>query len=505
MKHLVILILLSLANTIAAQDITSFIDKTDRILKSIVVDNNVDYAKAKQNQDLFSIIREIETFNTDGLTKDEKQAFLINAYNLTVINQAAQAFPIQSVQDVGGFFTRTKHLIAGSKVTLNDLENKQLLKVYKDPRFHFVLVCGAKGCPVITNEAYSPEKLELQLKRQTLKAINDPNFIYEQGGSVYVSQIFSWYPGDFNGKSNIIPFINKYRDVKVNTNASLKYYDYDWSLNGVSGNNAAGVGSTQGANAFRYVVSAAIPKGGIELKLFNNLYTQRTGDTQQLNTRSNFFTSSLSAIYGLTNRFNAGLEVRYRRVSNTSLPSTPLGVFESGTVSSHRSGVTAIGPRVRFAPFKKLENFSIQSTLSFPVGSELEGDGTRPYIDWNAATFNTQFFNDLSIGTNFSLFTEIDILIEDIGGSNGLNRFSTPVTGIFSYFPNPKTTFYVLGSYSPYWQSNFDYFTQAGLGIKYQFSPSFEIELLGTKFANQFLIQNNGDAATYNIGFRYNY
>lgn len=503
MKHLIILILLSLANTSAAQDITAFINKTDRILKDIVVDNNVDYAKAKKNQDLFSIIREIETFNTDRLTKNEKQAFLINAYNLTVINQAAQAFPIQSVQDVGGFFKRTKHLIAGSKMTLNELENKHLLKVYEDPRYHFVLVCGAKGCPVITNEAYSPEKLELQLKRQTLKAINDPNFIYEQGGSVYVSQIFNWYPGDFNGKNNIIPFINKYRDDKVSTSASLKYYDYDWSLNDASGN--ANVGTAQGANAFRYVVSAAIPKGGVELKLFNNLYTQRTGDTQQLNTRSNFFTSSLSALYGISNRFNGGLEVRYRRVSNTSLPSTPLGVFESGNVSSHRSGITAIGPRIRFAPFKKLENFSIQSTLSFPVGSELEGDGTRPFIDWNGATFNTQFFNDKSIGTNWSLFTEIDILIEDIGGEGALNRFSTPVTGILSYFPNPKTTFYVLGSFSPFWQSDFDYFTQAGLGIKYQVSPSFEIELLGTKFANQFLIQNNGDAATYNIGFRYSY
>ena len=505
MKHLLFIISFSIVSTVSAQDISAFINKTDRILKDIVVDSNVDYAKAKKNQDLRTIAKEIETFNIEGLTKNEQQAFLINAYNLIVINQATQAYPIQSVQDVGGFFNRTKHLIAGSKMTLNELETKHLLKVYEDPRFHFVLVCGAKGCPVITNEAYSPERLDLQLKRQTLKAINDPNFIYEKGGSVYVSQIFNWYPGDFNGKSNIIPFINKYKDEKVSTSASLKYYDYDWSLNDASSTGNIGASSAQGANAFRYVVSAAIPQGGVELKLFNNLYTQRTGDTQQLFDRSNFFTSSFSALYGVTNRFNAGLEVRYRRVSNVSLPSNPLNVFESGPASTHRSGITAIGPRVRFAPFKKLKDFSVQSTLSFPVGSALEGDGTRPFIDWNAATFNTQFFNDRAIGSNFSLFTEIDILIEDIGGENGLNRFSTPVTAILSYFPNPKTTFYVLGSYSPYWQSDFDYFYQAGLGAKYQISPSFEVELLATKFANQFLIQNNGNAATYNIGFRYSY
>ena len=503
MKHLIILILIVVTNATSAQDIKTFIDKTDQVLKTIVDGNNVDYVKAKESQDLKSIIKEIEVFDIDELNRNEKQAFLINAYNLTVINQAAKAFPIQSVQDIAGFFKRTKHTIGGTKMTLNELENKHLLRVYEDPRFHFVLVCGAKGCPVITNEAYNPENLELQLKRQTIKAINDPDFIYEKSGSLYVSEIFNWYAGDFNGKGNIISFINKYRDEKVDTESAVKFYDYNWGLNDSSGN--LDIGGVQGANEFRYVVSAAIPKGGVELKLFNNLYTQRTGDSQQLNTRSNFFTSSLSALYGVSNRFNVGLEVRYRRVSNTSLPSTPLGVFESGSFSSHRSGITAIGPRVRFAPFKKLKNFSIQSTLSFPVGSDLEGDGTRPYIDWNGATFNTQFFNDKSIGTNFSLFTEVDILIEDIGGSNGLNRFSTPVTGILSYFPNPKTTLYALGSFSPYWQSDFDYFVQAGLGAKYQISPSFEVELLATKFANQFLIQNNGDAATFNIGFRYSY
>ena len=87
----------------------------------------------------------------------------------------------------------------------------------------------------------------------------------------------------------------------------------------------------------------------------------------------------------------------------------------------------------------------------------MQGTDQLPFIDWDGASWNTQFFNDYAIGESFSLFTEVDLFIEDIG-SGDLNRFSTPGTVIFSYFPNSKTTFYALGSYSPFWQDTFDYF-----------------------------------------------
>ena len=115
-------------------------------------------------------------------------------------------------------------------------------------------------------------------------------------------------------------------------------------------------------------------------------------------------------------------------------------------------------------------------------------------------------FNDFPIGTNFSFFTEVDLLLEDIGREEEgrLNRLSTPVTLIYSYFPNPQTTLYVLGNYSPFWQENYDYFWQAGVGTKYQFTRQLELELSYTYFSNQFLAQNMGRAATYNLGVRFN-
>jgi len=176
---------------------------------------------------------------------------------------------------------------------------------------------------------------------------------------------------------------------------------------------------------------------------------------------------------------------------------------EGGTFS--RTAISGFGPKVRIAPFNNLPNFSIQSALWIPLADNLEGgDGAR-FTDWNNATWFTQVFNDFPIGNNFSFFAELDIVLEDIGGEeDDFNRFSTPVTGIFSYFPTPKATLYGLASYSPFWQEDYDYFYQLGAGAKYQFTPKFEVELLATAFDNGFLNSVDGNAGTVNLGIRIN-
>jgi len=247
-------------------------------------------------------------------------------------------------------------------------------------------------------------------------------------------------------------------------------------------------------NASRYVVSSTIPEGSIEVKIFNNLYTQRTGSRENLTDRATFFTTAMSFLYGLNSRFNVGISSRYRRVKNDILPSSALGVFTPIESGSARQGITAIGPQIRYAPVEAWGNFSIQSEFVFAVGKDLAGSATQPYIDWTGASWNTRLFNDLSIGSNFSLFTELSFFLEDIGNSSKghVNRFSTPATLILSYSLNRKTIFYALGGFSPYWQEDFNYFVQGGVGAKYQFTPKFEVELLVTDFSNSFLNDTGG-------------
>jgi hypothetical protein len=512
------LLLLAVAFNLQAQQkvVDTFFKNTDTFLKKHVGNNGVNYTAVKNDASLDALIKTIAEVDLTNVDAFNKEAFYINAYNLLVINAAAKGYPLASVQDISGFFDSKKHTVSGEQTTLNDLEKDKLLKVYKDPRFHFVLVCGALGCPPITNFAYVPNKLEEQLEIQTRKALNDNTFIQTSNSEeVQLSQIFEWYPGDFGGnKKTAIEYINGYRENKIPAKVKVGFYPYDWTLNDnkVKTTTTASDINTTGdaANAARYVVSSAIPKGKIEIKIFNNLYSQRLGTAGNLTTREDYFSTNMSFLYGFTNRFNAGFDFRYRRVANTNLPSSPFGVLGNNADISSRTGFTNFGPKIRVAPFPALENFSFQSAYWFPLGDDLEGAANKPYIDWNGGTFITQFFNDFSIGESFSLFTEIDFWAEDIGKNQSseerefVNRVSTPISAIFSYFPNQKTTIYALSSFSPYYnQSGDKYFYQFGLGAKYQFTPDFEIELLLTDFNGQNLNKNGGQATTFNIGFRY--
>ncbi len=485
----------------------SFFDRTDAFLKSFVQDGLVNYAAIYQNPAaLQELVQEIGQTDPQQLDEATRKAFYINAYNLLVIKGVVDNYPLSSVQEIAYFFDNKQYLVGGKTCSLNELEKKWLLSAYPDPRLHFVLVCGATGCPPVTDFAYRPEQLEVQLEQQTRKALNDPVFIRvnDDDRQVALSQIFDWYSADFN--NDALQFINRYRSNSIPASYQVRFYDYDWSLNELK----TGIIPTdeqKSNNNFRYVVSAAIPKGTSETKIFNNLYTQITGDQNGEPTeRANFYTTFISSLYGVTNRLNVGLELRYRQATFDQLPASPLGVFRFEQSSTARYGLATIGPKIRFAPSGRLPNFSIQSAFWFPLRNDWEGTADRPYLDWNGPTWWTQFFNDFSIGSNFSVFAEVDALWEDIGNSDegAFNRFSTPVTLIGSYFPTAKSTVYLLTNYSPYWLPELSYFWQAGLGTKYQFTPKFELEALYSYFTNEFLATNNGRAGTFNIGVRFN-
>ena len=223
-----LLFIMLLCITASAQENT-FFSKTDAFLKKHVSDNKVDYNAIKKNpSELDEILKIIADYE---LTKDENtnKSFLINAYNLLVIKGISSKFPVKSPLDIAGFFDKSTYAIVGKKETLNDIENKMLRTKYNDARLHFVLVCGANGCPPLLSEAYVPKTLEAKLDQQATKALNNPNFIKVVGDKIQLSQIFEWYKADFKNKE--IEFINSFRENKLNTKSKFSYYPYDWSLN----------------------------------------------------------------------------------------------------------------------------------------------------------------------------------------------------------------------------------------------------------------------------------
>ena len=169
------------------------------------------------------------------------KAFYINAYNILVIKNVVDHYPINSPKDVDGFFDKIKHDVAGEKLTLNEIEKNKLMKPYNDPRIHFVLSCAAMSCPEIVNHAYEAKTLDIWLDKRTAKTLNDVDFIQvdTKDGKVMISKIFDQYSSDFSKekenkedkKKGALVFINKYRDEKIKSDYVVDYFPYNWKLN----------------------------------------------------------------------------------------------------------------------------------------------------------------------------------------------------------------------------------------------------------------------------------
>jgi len=234
MKKIIVLVFVLISLKSMSQNTYAFFDKANAFFKTNVSQGKVAYDKIYKNPASLNEILELaRTITVSKNDKNMYQAFWINAYNLSVIKGIIDNYPTNSPLDNAGFFDKTTHALGGKNITLNDIEHKLLRAQFNDARFHFVLVCGAVGCPPLINKAYLPNTLDNQLEVQTKLAINGSFIkINSKKKRVQVSQIMEWYKGDFtmNGTSEI-DFINKYLAKKLEGKYKLSYFPYNWNLN----------------------------------------------------------------------------------------------------------------------------------------------------------------------------------------------------------------------------------------------------------------------------------
>ncbi len=174
---------------------------------------------------------------------NEKIAYWINAYNVFTVKLIVDNYPVESIKDlnptisiptVRSVWTKEWFQIGGEDFSLDRIEHKILRKDFQEPRIHFAVNCASMSCPVLRAEAYTAEKLDVQLDEQTRIFLNDRSRNKISSQQVEISKIFSWFEGDFKEGQSLIQFLNKYTEVQIGGNAKVRYMDYDWNLNDVN-------------------------------------------------------------------------------------------------------------------------------------------------------------------------------------------------------------------------------------------------------------------------------
>lgn len=187
-----------------------------------------------------------DAFN--GLSRSDRLAFLINAYNAFTVALVLQGWPeIESIKDLGSlwrspwkqrFFT-----LLGESRHLDDVEHALIRgnPELNDPRIHFAVNCASIGCPALRPEAYAGARLDAQLDDQTRRFLTDRQRNRIADDALWLSPIFRWYEEDFGPKDAPWDFLRRHahwldgrpaQQARIAEAAlDIDYTDYDWSLN----------------------------------------------------------------------------------------------------------------------------------------------------------------------------------------------------------------------------------------------------------------------------------
>jgi len=269
-------------------------------------------------------------------------------------------------------------------------------------------------------------------------------------------------------------------------------------------------------NLQQYTPSVLLRKGQWEAKHFTNVYTQTKAfddrlRKQEIDGRQTYLTAINQFMYGLNPKYSVGLDVWVKYVNVTD---------SQGQRS--RVGLTGVGPKIKVAPFKKLPRLALQSTFLFPVTSDTESRepmAQHPglFLEFDRYLWINEIFYDIPLSSSTQIFVRGALWTSFPRNSFRMQPFlETPFTAFLNYFPNSRLTTYAVLEYWIKHVEDFQdedgmaanrihlfnsFFSQAGVGIKYQLIPGWlEGELLYTNF----WLGSPGEGAgqTFNFGLR---
>ena len=235
-----------------------YIDPQHNIIQYSQFKNSIEYQKY-QTATAF-----LQQFDPAALrTREQQLSFWLNIYNFLVIDGIVDFNIRNSVQEEKGFFTKTSYRLGEYVFSLDDIEHGILRNNQRRPyalfrqfggsdprqkfsmslpdsRVHCCFCCAAKSSPSLT--IYMPKHIDRQLdKAVTRYLLTNGMRVDRDKKEIWLSRSFYWYRKDFESGSNtLLDFIIDALKEKnlgqfireERKHLTLRFMDYDWSLNG---------------------------------------------------------------------------------------------------------------------------------------------------------------------------------------------------------------------------------------------------------------------------------
>jgi hypothetical protein len=239
----------------------------DGILDLYVRDGMVYYQALKTERSrLDAHLNRIAGESVDGMSRDERLAFWLNAYNALVLRTVIDHYPIHgrsaeypanSIRQIPGAFEQLSHRVANRSITLDQIE-QTILSEFHDPRVYLALGRGSLDGGRLRSEAFTAARLETQLAEVASECTSRVPCmqIDRNRDTLAVSAIFSWREKDFVAafaspappafaarspiERAVIAFLQprllaSEKEFLAGNDFRLVFRPYDWGLNDLTG------------------------------------------------------------------------------------------------------------------------------------------------------------------------------------------------------------------------------------------------------------------------------
>lgn len=209
--------------------------------------NRVDYRAFQKSgrSELAAYLGGLAAQDPTLLSRREAHAYWINLYNAKTLDVVLEHYPVSSIRKIdlgggglfkGGPWSKKIVRVAGTQLSLDDIEHRIVRPLFGDSMSHYGLNCASYSCPNLATRAYTGENLAAMLAQGARDYVNHPRGIAVSAETITASKIYSWYAEDFGGTARLKTHWKAFAapDLKARIDAvEIGGYAYDWSLNDV--------------------------------------------------------------------------------------------------------------------------------------------------------------------------------------------------------------------------------------------------------------------------------
>ena len=175
-----------------------------------------------------------------NLNQNEQLAYWLNLYNLTVLTEVADRYPVVKLErfrngrrNRGGTWDEKLIEVEGQELSLNDIQNRILIPNFTNPVVMYGLFQGAVGGPNLRQTAYTGANVWRNLRDNAGEFVNSIRGVHSDGDHANISRMYAWAAGFFpGGNEEILAHMYEFADVTtreiLDGANSLQAEYFDW-------------------------------------------------------------------------------------------------------------------------------------------------------------------------------------------------------------------------------------------------------------------------------------